>query len=219
MGENKGILLRAEHVNGLKMLDMRQIGVLVMALFADAGTGDMPDMDGMTRVVFELIAPSVRRANDAYASRCEANARNGRKGGRPRKDTPVALGGDTGEKAMALPEESENLSEALLSENEAKEKKRGFTPPAAEEVQAYCEERGNGIEGRRFCDYYAAQGWKLSNGRVLKDWKAAVRNWESREKSMTGAREKMSETARRQAHNEAVCRQVAAELEARGGVF
>lgn len=55
-------------------------------------------------------------------------------------------------------------------------------PPTPDEVRAYCDERGNGINAERFCDYYAAQGWKLSNGQPLKDWKAAVRTWESREK-------------------------------------
>ena len=67
------------------MLDPRQVGELVFALFADAGEGDMPELDDMTRVVFELVAPSVRRANDAYATRCETHAENARKGGRPRK--------------------------------------------------------------------------------------------------------------------------------------
>ena len=69
----KGILLRTEHLRGLKLLDPRQVGELVFALFADAGEGDMPELDDMTRVVFELVAPSVRRANDAYATRCETN--------------------------------------------------------------------------------------------------------------------------------------------------
>ena len=55
-------------------------------------------------------------------------------------------------------------------------------PPTPEEVQAYCDERRNGISGEHFCDYYAAQGWKLSNGQPMRDWKATVRKWESREK-------------------------------------
>lgn len=54
--------------------------------------------------------------------------------------------------------------------------------PTLEEVTAYCEERNNGINPQRFCDYYAAQGWKLSNGQKMRDWQAAVRNWESRER-------------------------------------
>lgn len=56
-----------------------------------------------------------------------------------------------------------------------------FTPPTVDEVAAYCTERGNCIDGERFVDYYAQQGWKLSNGNAMKDWRAAVRTWEKRE--------------------------------------
>ena len=57
-------------------------------------------------------------------------------------------------------------------------KKSGFEPPTVEDVRAYCEERGNGIKPDSFVDYYAARGWKLSNGCKVKDWKALVRRWE-----------------------------------------
>lgn len=57
-----------------------------------------------------------------------------------------------------------------------------FTPPTLNEVNEYCLERKNGINPDRFISYYEAQGWKLSNGLVMKDWKAAIRSWESRDK-------------------------------------
>ena len=67
--------------------------------------------------------------------------------------------------------------------------KKKFTPPTADEVQAYCDERNNAIDGESFVDYYAAQGWKLANGQPLKDWKAAVRTWErhANERKQTAA--------------------------------
>ena len=58
-----------------------------------------------------------------------------------------------------------------------------FSSPSPEEVAAYCAERQNSVDATRFCDYYAAQGWRLSNGRQMRDWKAAVRNWEARERA------------------------------------
>jgi 5-methylcytosine-specific restriction endonuclease McrA len=57
-----------------------------------------------------------------------------------------------------------------------------FAPPTLDEVRAYCEERHNGIDAQHFVDYYSRQGWMLSNGRKMKDWKATVRTWEQREK-------------------------------------
>ena len=58
---------------------------------------------------------------------------------------------------------------------DASPKKPLFSPPTAEEAKAYCAQYG--IEAERFVDYYAAQGWKLSNGNGMEDWRAAVRNW------------------------------------------
>lgn len=61
-----------------------------------------------------------------------------------------------------------------------------FVPPSVEEVAAYCQERrnqgkANNVDPERFCDYYATQGWVLSNGQKMKDWQGAVRNWEKRD--------------------------------------
>ena len=52
-----------------------------------------------------------------------------------------------------------------------------FTPPTVEDVEAYCRERGNGVDAQRFVDFYASKGWKVGNA-GMKDWHAAVRTWE-----------------------------------------
>lgn len=52
-----------------------------------------------------------------------------------------------------------------------------FKPPTIEEVQAYCKERQNNVDAERFIDYYTSNGWKVGKN-TMKDWKAAVRNWE-----------------------------------------
>ena len=72
------------------------------------------------------------------------------------------------------------------SEGEKKGRKRpkcAFVPPTVEEVQAYCYEISASIDPSAFVDYYAAQGWVYGKaGKQMKDWKAAVRNWNRREK-------------------------------------
>lgn len=62
-----------------------------------------------------------------------------------------------------------------------KPRSSNFSPPSAEEVSAYCRERGNSINAQTFVDFYASKGWKVGNS-PMKDWKAAVRTWERREK-------------------------------------
>ena len=56
-----------------------------------------------------------------------------------------------------------------------------FVKPSVEEIAAYCSERDNGIDPQQFFDFYESKGWKVGN-QSMKDWKAAVRTWERREK-------------------------------------
>jgi predicted phage replisome organizer len=70
-----------------------------------------------------------------------------------------------------------------------KEKRKGspqkrFVPPSLEEVQAYCSERGNGIDAQAFIDFYASKGWLVGKTK-MSDWKAAVRTWESRNRKQS----------------------------------
>ncbi len=58
-----------------------------------------------------------------------------------------------------------------------------FSPPGVEEVEAYCRERKNGIDAQRFVDFYTANGWVQNRNKPIKDWRAAVRTWEGREKN------------------------------------
>lgn len=56
-----------------------------------------------------------------------------------------------------------------------------FAPPTIQDVKAYCIERGNEVDPERFIDFYESKGWMVGKNK-MKDWKAAVRNWERKEK-------------------------------------
>ena len=62
---------------------------------------------------------------------------------------------------------------------------RRFTPPSVDEVAAYCRERGNGVDAQRFVDFYASKGWKVGSS-GMRDWRAAVRNWERQDNMKNG---------------------------------
>ena len=84
--------------------------------------------------------------------------------------------------------ENENSESPLETLQDSKEQSGGgrkkFTIPTPEEVQAYCNERKNGISGQQFCDFYSSKGWKIGK-EPMKDWKAAVRTWEMRRKDQS----------------------------------
>lgn len=59
--------------------------------------------------------------------------------------------------------------------------KKKFIKPTLEEVRQYCLERKNKIDAEKFIDYYESNGWKVGRN-SMKDWKAAIRTWESNAK-------------------------------------
>lgn len=64
------------------------------------------------------------------------------------------------------------------SESNPKEKCAArFIPPTAEEVKAYCETHQYSVNPEKFVDFYESKGWMVGKNK-MKDWKAAVRNWE-----------------------------------------
>lgn len=78
------------------------------------------------------------------------------------------------EKEKEREKQADDKSSATLSESKSR-----FCPPTVEQVAAYCKERKNGIDAQRFCDFYSAKNWMIGKTK-MKDWKAAVRTWESR---------------------------------------
>ena len=82
----------------------------------------------------------------------------------------------------------ENNNNSFLDRKESETpispKVKRFKSPTVEEIKGYCEERGNSICPQNFFDYYESNGWKVGKN-PMKDWKAAVRQWERREKEFS----------------------------------
>lgn len=57
-----------------------------------------------------------------------------------------------------------------------------FNKPKIEEVESYCLERNNNIDVNSFFNFYESKGWMVGKNK-MKDWKAAIRTWELREKN------------------------------------
>lgn len=77
------------------------------------------------------------------------------------------------------PKKSEQqVSNKVSTIQEYKEYKNNiFKPPTVDEVRSYCLERGNNVNPETFVDFYSSKGWMVGKNK-MKDWKAAVRNWE-----------------------------------------
>lgn len=75
--------------------------------------------------------------------------------------------------------EKENRNNTISLKEKSQNKR--FVKPKPDEIQAYCDERHNGIDGSAVWDFYESKGWKIGNT-PMKDWKACVRTWERKKK-------------------------------------
>ncbi len=58
-----------------------------------------------------------------------------------------------------------------------------FQKPSLEDVRAYCIGRSNKVDPEQFFNFYESKGWTIGKS-PMKDWRAAVRTWEKREKEI-----------------------------------
>lgn len=96
-----------------------------------------------------------------------------------RKETKLIAGRQMVDKCP--PEIELELEVELEEDKEKKNNVKRFLKPTIEEIGEYCVARNNGIDPQRFFDYYESNGWCVGKNK-MKDWKAAVRNWERNSK-------------------------------------
>ena len=89
------------------------------------------------------------------------------------------------EKDTESEKEKETDTETEKSESEKADKppRTRFVKPSYDEVKQYCDERMNLIDPQYFIDFYDANGWTQGKNKPIKDWRAAVRTWENRDKN------------------------------------
>lgn len=83
--------------------------------------------------------------------------------------TIVSLFGGDGKKGSA------NGTIVSLSGSDGKKGSANGTPTPTE-VKEYARSLGKELDGQRFCDYYAARGWRMRDTPIC-DWQAVVRMW------------------------------------------
>ena len=58
-----------------------------------------------------------------------------------------------------------------------------FQKPSIDEIRQYCSSRNNSVDPEQFFNFYESKGWTIGKSH-MKDWRAAVRTWEKREKEV-----------------------------------
>lgn len=72
--------------------------------------------------------------------------------------------------------EENRIEESIIIGSQSSKR---FIKPTFEQLTQYCLERKNSVNPQKFLDHYESNGWKIGGKGAMKDWKAAVRTWES----------------------------------------
>ena len=132
-------------------------------------------MDAETNMAFKFIRFQLDKDNKKYEETTEKRKEAGKLGGRPKAN------GFSENQTKAKKPDNDNVNDNDLKEISPKGDKEKttpirFNPPSISEVEQYCIEKGYSLNADRFIDYYTANGWMVGKNK-MKDWKAAVRNW------------------------------------------
>lgn len=185
----KYLKVYTDFAEAMEALSDAERGRLFMSMLQYASTGEAGTLSGAERFVWPIAKQNIDRAQ----AELEKRAENGRKGGRPKKAT------ENEEKQPKAKESKKKQTKDNKDKDKDKENNiiplspngdippkgerppvKRFVKPTADEVRAYCAERGNRVDAQAFVDFYEAKGWKVGNA-PMKDWKAAVRTWEKRD--------------------------------------
>ena len=171
----------------LELLTDAERGQLFLAIFDYSEHGVIPDFAGAQQMAFAFIKTSLDRDAAAWEDKREKRREAGREGGKQRAANlanasfACADEADQANQAVPAPVPAPVPVPAIKKGTDKPPRAPRFSPPSVDEVSAYCEERSNGVDAQTFCDFYASKGWKVGNS-PMKDWKAAVRSWERRER-------------------------------------
>lgn len=175
-------------------------------------TGEMPFIENQAaEMAFEFIKERLNSDRVKYEKRSQAGKignekRWGKKSqtiAKNRKESQTIAKNrlsvsDT--ESVSVTDTDTDTESVNIEKKNTQKKSIRFVKPSIEEVADYCEERHNGINAEKFCDFYEAKGWKIGNN-PMKDWRAAVRTWERKNKKQN----QNEEVSQQAAHNDEPC--------------
>ena len=162
-------------------LEPEKAGLLIQAICAYQDGQDFDIGDPVLEAVFSMFAETFDKDTASYEERCEKNRTNA-----SARYQSQAIASDR--KRSTYEYDNDNDYDNYLNKRE--EKKRRFTPPSLQEVKDYCVQRNNNVSPENFVNFYTAKDWMVGKNK-MRDWKAAVRTWEQRERPEKNAFNRM----------------------------
>ena len=189
-----------DYLEEMEALNDAEFGRLTRALLAYSMTGEKIALCGNERFYAKRVMAQEDRFKASYEDVSTARREAGKAGAAARWQNGKGIFAN-GKDSTSIPAKGKNGNTETNTETEtdtlpSDDGKRDtraarFTPQTIDDVAAYVSEKGYHVNAERFVSFYQQKGWMVGKNR-MKDWKAAVRNWETRWKDDHGAVSKAS---------------------------
>lgn len=198
--DKKAFLLYQNFGKQFNLLSDEQAGKLIKALFKYSDTGEEPELDAVTSMLFSLISDTLDRDKQKWEATREQRRQAGRKSAEARaerksaKETNVQIvqQNETKEASVHFAQQAsanptvsvkaKGNARGIVTDIEKKERRKKFVPPTLAELQTYVLEKGYHFSPEAFLSYYESVGWLIGGRSRMKSWKSACLTWENREK-------------------------------------
>ena len=167
--DKKSFILYCDLIHTVDQLTDEQSGRLFKHILHYVNDKNPETDDVITKIAFEPIKQQLKRDLDKYESIRQRNSENARK----RWNATASSG---------IPKDTKNADNGNdnVTDNVNVIKKSRFVKPTLEQIK---KEYPN-LDALRFHNYYESNGWMVGRNK-MKDWKAAARNWLSKEKPLS----------------------------------
>ena len=187
----KSFILHADLLNKVSVLNDEQMGKLFRAILIYSNTGEVIEMDQVVEMAFMFVKGSLDHNSEMYERRCKsiAEARERRK-----QKSQIDINMESDRNHTDINMKSSRYQTDINSDTdtvtdtdkdkrikrESKKRESRFQRPTLPEIQDYVFEKALNVDPERFFDYYESNGWRVGRN-PMKDWKAALRNWSSKD--------------------------------------
>ena len=162
-------------LEAMRKLSDAECGRLFRGLLYYSMTEEQPDnLQGREELLFDVFSQQIDREIEKYNEKCKTNRKNITS---RYQSLPVVTSRNESYQEKEKDKDKEEDEEKDKGKESGKRARARFTPPTVDDVRAYAQENGyRDFDAERFVDFYASKGWLVGKSR-MKDWKAAVRNW------------------------------------------
>lgn len=189
-----------DYLEEMEALNDAEFGRLTRALLAYSMTGEQIALCGNERFYAKRVMSQEDRFKASYEEVSVVRSEAGKAGAAARWQNGKRIFAN-GKNSKAISANGKNgyteinteTNTDTLPSNDGKSDTREarLTPPSVDDVSAYVQAQGYHVNAERFVAFYEQKGWMVGKNH-MKDWKAAVRSWETRWKDERRPQEKGS---------------------------